>query len=88
MTVSIKKLTLSFNSVLTLVVLSAAVIAIEDKTCTARVEFTSFEETVAILSKIIPTVAESDLVITFANSLESPALLPALVITFSINLFT
>ena len=82
MTVSIKKLTLSFNSVLTLVVLSAAVIAIEDKTCTARVEFTSFEETVAILSNIIPTVVESDLVITFANIIESSALLPALAIAF------
>ena len=54
--------------------LVAAVVATSDKTCAARVEFGSFAETVAILFNIVPTVAASDLVITFANIAESAGL--------------
>ena len=67
---------------------SAAVLATEDKTSAAKVEFWLFADVVIILSSTKPTVDASDLFITLANSLESPALLPALIITFSINLFT
>ena len=87
-TVSTKSLNWFIVSVSKYVSLVVDVLATEDKTSAARVEYGSFTDTVAILSSIEPTVEASDFVITFANIIESAALLPALATAASINLLT
>ena len=64
------------------------VLATEDKTWAARLEFPLFTDTAAIFSNIVPAVAVSDLVITFANILESAILLLAFATALTINLLT